>query len=145
MSDYNTVSSPNQFHPAIVKFVKDSMFIMEGKTDTNRFYIVNEGKVRISREVDKNTAEKATIAGPGDIIAAVSVMSGYSFIETATACTDVTLVAVERKQYSNLIRSNTPIAMKIIQQFSQRLRSMNEKMSQLAIGAAAISEPSHLL
>ena len=139
------VSDPNQFQPVIVRFVKDSYFVMEGKTDTDRFYIVQEGKVRISREADKNTSEKDSIAGPGDIVAAVSVMAGYSFIETAMAYTDVTLLAVERRQYSNLIRSNTPIALKIIQQFSQRLRTLNDMLSRLAMSAAAISDSSHLL
>jgi CRP-like cAMP-binding protein len=133
-----------QFKPIVVKFVKDSFFVVEGKVDTNRFYIVQNGNVRISREVDKITGEKESIAGPGDIIAAVSVLAGYSYIETAVAVTDVTMVAVERKNYSSLIRAKTPIAVKIIQQFSQRLRTLNEVLSRLAVSAAAVDEPAHL-
>jgi len=118
--------------------------VVEGKADTNRFYIIQSGNVRVSREIDKITGEKESIAGPGDIIAAVSVLAGYSFIETAVAVTDVTTVAVEKTQYSSLIRVKTPIAVKIIQQFSQRLRTLNEVLSRLAVNAAAVSEPAHL-
>jgi CRP-like cAMP-binding protein len=134
-----------QFRPTIVKFVKNSFFVVEGKVDTNRFYIIQNGTARVSREVDNITGEKESIAGPGDIIAAVSVLAGYSFIETAVAVTDLTMVAVEKTQYSSLIRAKTPIAMKIIQQFSQRLRTLNEVLSRLAVSAAAVSEPAHLL
>ena len=133
-----------QFRPIVVKFVKGSFFVVEGKADTDRFYIIQDGTVRISREVDKITGEKESIAGPGDIIAAVSVLAGYSFIETAVAVTDVTMVAVERNNYSSLIRAKTPIAVKIIQQFSHRLRTLNEVLSRLAVSAVAVSELTHL-
>lgn len=134
-----------QFQPLIVKYVKDSCFVVEGKTNTDRFFIIQEGRVRIDREVDQLVNQGSGPAGPGDIIAVVSVMSGYSYIETATALTDVTLLSVERRQYSDLIRSNTPVAMNIIQQFSQRLRILDEMLSRRALSAAAADDPSHLL
>ena len=118
--------------------------MVEGKPDTHRFYILQEGNVRVSREVDKVTGERESVVGPGDIIAAVSVMAGYSYIETAVTCTDVTMIVVEKKQYSNLIRSNTPIAVKIIQQFSQRLRTLDDILSRLTVSAAGVNEPAHL-
>ena len=133
MKETNNVRAPHSFHPAVVHFVKDSMFIMEGKTDTNRFYIIQDGKVRISREIDKITHKQGNIAGPGDIVSAVSVMAGFSYIETAVAHSNVTLLAIEKTQYGNLIRANPSIAMKIIQHFSQRLRALNDILYQLAI------------
>jgi CRP-like cAMP-binding protein len=145
MSETNETAANGHFQPAVVKFAKDSYFVVEGKTNTEKFYIIQDGKVQIIRDVDKVVRGKDTVAGPGDIIAAVSVMSGFSFIETAIAQTDVTMLAVEKKQYSNLIRDNTPIAVKIIQQFSQRLRTLDEMLSRLTLSATAESGPSHLL
>jgi len=145
MSETNETATNAHFQPSVVKFAKDSYFVVEGKTNTEKFFIIQEGKVQIIRDVDKVVRGKDTIAGPGDIIAAVSVMSGFSFIETAIAQTDVTMLAVEKKQYSNLIRDNTPIAVKIIQQFSQRLRTLDEMLSRLTLSATAESGPSHLL
>jgi CRP-like cAMP-binding protein len=139
------MAAGNHFQPTIVKFAKDAFFVVEGKTNTDKFYIIQEGKVRVIREVDKVIRGKDVIAGPGDIIAAVSVMSGFSYIETAIAYTDVTMLAVEKKQYSNLIRDNTPIAVRIIQQFSQRLRNLDDMLSHLTLNASAERSPSHLL
>ncbi|MDR2718825.1 MAG: cyclic nucleotide-binding domain-containing protein [Treponema sp.] len=144
-NETNEAAANDLFQPTIIKFGKDSFFVVEGKTNTDKFYIIQEGKVRIIREVDKVVRGKDTLAGPGDIIAAVSVMSGFSFIETAIAHTDVTVLAVEKKQYGNLIRNNTPIAVRIIQQFSQRLRTLDEMLSRLTLSAAAEGGPSHLL
>jgi CRP-like cAMP-binding protein len=135
----------DQFKPAIVKYVKGSFFIVEGKNEANKFFILQEGKVLITREVDMVIGSKGHIAKPGDIIAAASAISGYSYIENAEAVTDATLMAVEAKQYGSLIRSNTPIAMRIIQQFSERLRTMNEMLSRLTLNDAAEIDPSHLL
>ncbi|MDR0442542.1 MAG: Crp/Fnr family transcriptional regulator, partial [Treponema sp.] len=141
----NNGTAGTQFKPAIVKFVKGSFFIVEGKNEADKFYILQEGKVLITREVDMIVGSKGHVAGPGDIIAAASAISGYSYIENAEAVTDVTLMAVEKKQYGSLIRNNTPVAMRIIQQFSERLRTMNEILSRLTLNDAAESDPSHLL
>ncbi|GHV94842.1 Crp/Fnr family transcriptional regulator [Spirochaetia bacterium] len=132
------------FQPARVNFVAGSVIVVEGK-NTSRFFIIQRGKVQIKREIDALIEEKNTIAGPGDIIGAVSAMAAYSFIETLIAVTDVTLLAVERDQYPALIRDNTAIAVKIIQQFSQRLRSLDTMLSRRTLSAAAGNDATHIL
>ncbi|MDR0584211.1 MAG: cyclic nucleotide-binding domain-containing protein [Treponema sp.] len=135
-----------QFQPVLVKYVKDSCIVVEGKINTDRFFIIQAGKVRIVREVDQfMKQDNSSAAGPGDIIGAVSAMAGYSYIETAVALTDVSMLVVERKYYEDLIRSNTPVAVKIIRQFSQRLRILDEMLSRRANGKIAVSDASHLL
>ncbi|MDR1252401.1 MAG: Crp/Fnr family transcriptional regulator [Treponema sp.] len=134
-----------QFKPTLVKFVRDSCCVVEGKTAADRFFIIQQGKVRILREADQSTEEDGNLTGPGDIIGAVSAMSGYSYIETAVALTDVIMLVVERKYYGDLIRGNTPIAVRIIQQFSSRLRELDEMLSKRALNAASVPDTSHLL
>jgi CRP-like cAMP-binding protein len=134
-----------RFKPTLVKYARGSCFVVEGKSNTDRFFIIQEGKVRIIREVDAVMKKGVTLAGPGDIIGAVSAMAGYSYIETVIALTNVSLLAVETKQYGELIRSNIPVAMKIIRQFSQRLRTLGEMLSRRALSATSENAPSHLL
>jgi CRP-like cAMP-binding protein len=129
-----------------VTYTKDSYIILEGKSRADRFFIIQEGKVRIIREVDQITETQEEIpAGPGDIFGAVSAMASYSYIETALALTDVTLLAVEKGQYVDLIRANTPVALKIIRQFSQRLRDLGDMLSERALFGAVTHDTSHLL
>ena len=129
---------------SFVTFKKDSYIVVEGKENADRFFIINQGKVRISKEVEVVAEEGGNTLGPGDFFGVVSSMSGHSHIETAQALTDVILISVHRDQYSELIQKNTPVATKIILQFSKRLRYLDEALSRLTLKSSAEADISHL-
>ncbi|MCL2834560.1 MAG: cyclic nucleotide-binding domain-containing protein [Treponema sp.] len=133
-----------QLQLSFVNFQKDSYIIVEGKQNADRFFIIREGKVRISKDVEVVAEERGTILGPGDFFGVVSTMSSHSHIETAKAVTDVTLISVHREQYSQLIQNNTPVAMKIIMEFSRRLRYLDEVLSRLTLKETAEINATHL-
>jgi len=127
-----------------LNFTKDSYIIVEGKRNADRFFIIRSGKVRLSKEVRIVAEEGGDTLGPGDFFGVVSTMSGNSHIETAQAITDVTLISVHRDQFSQLIQGNAPIAMKIILQFSKRMRYLDEALTRLTLkNKAAEEDPSH--
>jgi CRP-like cAMP-binding protein len=128
-----------------VNFKKDLYIVIEGKQDADRFFIIREGKVLVSRETEVVKEEKGNILGPGDFFAVVPVMSAHSHIETVRAFTDVNLISVHKSQFEGLIQYNTPIAMKIILQFSQRLRYMNRSLAQLTGQVGGDAEDTSLL
>jgi len=129
---------------AFVNFAKDSYIIVEGKRNADRFFIIRSGKVRLSKEVQIVTEEQ-DVLGPGDFFGVVSTMSGNSHIETAQALTDVTLISVQRDQFSQLIQGNAPVAMKIILQFSKRMRFLDEALTRLTLkNKAAEEDPRHI-
>jgi CRP-like cAMP-binding protein len=128
-----------------VNFIKDSYIIVEGKRNADRFFIIRSGKVKLSKEVQIVAEEQGDILNPGDFFGVVSTMSGHSHIETAQALTDVTLISVLKDQFSQLIQSNAPVAMKIIMQFSKRMRFLDETLTRLTLkNTAAEENPSHL-
>lgn len=136
------MDSPLQL--AFVNFKKDSYIIVEGKANADRFYIIKAGKVRISKAVEVVEEEGGNIYGPGDFFGVISTMSSHSHIETAQAITDVTLISVRKDQYGLLIEKNTPVAMKIIQGFSRRMRFLDEALTRLTLKNTAEADPSHL-
>jgi CRP-like cAMP-binding protein len=128
-----------------VNFAKDSYIIVEGKRNADRFFIIRSGKVRLSKEVQIVAEEQGDMLGPGDFFGVVSTMSGHSHIETAQAITDVTLISVHREQFSQLIQGNAPVAMKIIMQFSKRMRYLDEALTRISLKHKAANEdPSHI-
>ena len=133
-----------QLQLSFVNFSKDSYIVVEGKANADRFFIIHKGKVRISKEVEVVEEEGGNILGPGDFFGVVSSMSSHSHIETARAVTDVILISVQKEQYGELIQRNTPVAMKIILQFSKRLRYLDEALSRLTLKNTAEADPSHL-
>jgi CRP-like cAMP-binding protein len=133
-----------QLQLTFVNFTKDSYIVVEGKQNTDRFFIIRQGKVRISKEVEVVAEEGGNILGPGDFFGVVSTMSSHSHIETAQALTDVTLISVQKEQYSQLIQNNTSVAMKIILQFSKRMRYLDEALTRLTLKKTADNDASHL-
>jgi len=128
-----------------VNFTKDSYIIVEGKRNADKFYIIRSGKVRLSKEVQIVAEEQGDTLGPGDFFGVVSTMSGHSHIETAQAITDVTLISVQKDQFSQLIQKNAPVALKIILQFSKRMRYLDEALTRLTLkNKAADEDPSHI-
>ena len=131
---------PDHSQPVAVKYTKGSFIIVEGKPSSNRFYIIKEGKVQITREAD-SIIPGENVAGAGEMFGVVSAMAARSYIETAVALNDVTVLAAGR---DHIIKS-TPVAVNIIRQFSQRLRKLDETYSHRVMMSAASNDPSHLL
>lgn len=128
---------------SFVNFRKGSYLVVEGKADTNRFFIIQSGQVRCIKATDiKSGAVK--VLGPGDFVGVIPCMSGHSQIETVVAMTDVTCISVQRDQYPELIMRNTPVAMKIIRTFANSMRVMNETLTKMTLKKVVADTPEHI-
>jgi CRP-like cAMP-binding protein len=134
----------NPLQLSLVNFKKGAYIIVEGKQKADCFYIIRSGKVSISKEVEVVEEEGGNLLAPGDFFGVVSTMSSHSHIETAQAITDVTLIAVRREQYGLLIERNAPVAMKIIQQFSKKMRYLDAALARLTLKSGDSEDIAHL-
>ncbi|MDR1956845.1 MAG: cyclic nucleotide-binding domain-containing protein [Treponema sp.] len=125
---------------ALVNFKKESFIIVEGTQNPDRFFVIREGRVRISKEAEIVKEEGSDILVPGDFFGVISTMSSHSHIETAQAITDVLLISIHKSQFEGLVQHNTPIAMKIILYFSQRMRYLDKALAQLTLKHSAEGE-----
>jgi CRP-like cAMP-binding protein len=129
---------------SFVKFKKNSYVVVEGKHNADRLFIIRDGTVRIAKVVEMVEEEQGSTLGPGDFFGVESAMSNHSYIETVQSLTDVTLISVHRDQYGDLIRNNTAVAMKIILQFSRRMRYLDEALTRLTLKNRAEDNVSQL-
>jgi CRP-like cAMP-binding protein len=113
-----------------VNFRKGSYLLVDGKSSSQSFYIINKGQVRCYKEIDVPGDPPVTL-GPGDFVGVIACMSGQSEIESVEALTDVVAILVRKDQYSELIENNTQVALKIIRNFANRMRTLNEVLTQL--------------
>lgn len=134
----------NNLHLTIVNFSKGAYIIVEGKQNADYFFIIRSGKVRISKEVEVVQEEGGNVLGPGDFFGVVSTMSVHSHIETAQAITDCSVISVHRDNYGELIVKNTPVAMKIIQGFSRRMRYLDEALARITLKESKEPDSEHL-
>ncbi|AIW90107.1 cAMP-binding protein [Treponema sp. OMZ 838] len=129
---------------SFVNFKRGSYILIEGKSDTDRFYIIQSGQVQIAKQKEVVAEEEGNLLGPGDFLGVVACMAHHSQIETAIAVTDVVLIAVHYAQFPELIEKNTPIAMKIIYSFSKKMRYLDEALTRITLKRNIETDISHL-
>ena len=129
---------------SFVNFKRGSYILIEGKSDTDRFYIIQSGQVRIAKQKEVVAEEEGNLLGPGDFLGVVACMAHHSQIETAIAVSDVVLIAVHYAQFPELIEKNTPIAMKIIYSFSKKMRYLDEALTRITLKRNIETDISHL-
>ena len=129
---------------SFVKFTKDSYILVEGRPATDRFYIIQTGKVVCTKSLSFQTGEDTYTLGTGDFIGVIPCMSGRPQIETVIALTDVVAISVRRDQYPELIEKNTPVAMKIIRTFANKMRNMNDVLTKITLKSNIIASPEQL-
>lgn len=134
----------NPLQLQLVNFKKDAYIIVEGKANADHFFILRSGSVRISKEVQVVEEEESSTLQPGDFFGVVSTMSTHSHIETAQALSDVSLIQVHRDQYGVLIERNAPVALKIIQGFSKKVRYLDDALTQITFKNSAEGDPDQL-
>ncbi|TAL37225.1 MAG: cyclic nucleotide-binding domain-containing protein [Spirochaetes bacterium] len=128
----------------VESYIEKSFITVEGKRDSNNFYIVKNGKAKVMKENPVAGEDPFSILGPGDFFGVISCMSGHARIETAVALTNVSLISVEREQFGILIQKNPAVAMKIIRFFSKKLRDFDQAITHLTFKTTAEEDPEHL-
>ena len=129
---------------SFVNFKRGSYILIEGKSDTDRFYIIQSGQVQIAKQKEVVAEEEGNLLGPGDFLGVIACMAHHSQIETAVAVSDVVLIAVHYAQFPELIEKNTPIAMKIIYSFSRKMRYLDEALTRITLKRNIETDLSHL-
>ena len=129
---------------SFVNFKRGSYILIEGKSDTDRFYIIQSGQVQIAKQKEVVAEEEGNLLGPGDFLGVVACMAHHSQIETAIALTDALLISVPYGQFPHLIEKNTSVAMKIIYSFSKKMRYLDEALTRITLKKNAVTSISHL-
>jgi CRP-like cAMP-binding protein len=127
-----------------MRFKKGTYVNVEGKRDADRFYIIREGQVQLSKEAEIVEEDTGNILYPGDFFGVVSCMSNHPSIETAKAIKDLTVICVYRDQFGLLIQKYSPVAMKIITSFSHKLRYFDSAITRLSFKGNVEENPEHL-
>ncbi|MCC5815237.1 MAG: Crp/Fnr family transcriptional regulator [Leptospira sp.] len=128
----------------MANYTANSYIIVEGKKEAYNFYIIREGKVKVSRENPVVGEDPNQVLGPGDFFGVVAAMSQHAQIESAIALTNVSLISVSFDQFGTLIQKSTAVAMNIIRFFSMKLRQFDSTITRLSFKNAVEEDPNEL-
>lgn len=104
---------------------------VEEQADSGEFYIIRSGKVIEDNPLNELTGEEDLILEAGDFFGVLDCMSRRPHVSSIRVLEDTSLIVVRYDQFEILIKQMSPIAMKIIRYFSNRLRKYNATIAHL--------------
>ncbi len=122
------------------KYKAGSVIYIENSREVDDFFIIKEGKVKLSREIKIPGLTELTVS-KGDYFGVVSCISKRPRLETATALTDVLLISINNNQFIPVMQKNQSIAIKILKLYSTRLREFDEQIIALSARRPVRSSP----
>ena len=128
---------------SFVNFKQNSYILVEGTQATDKFFIIQSGKAKSYNEVPI-PGIASEVLGPGDFIGVISCMSGHSQTKSVVTLTPVVAIMVRKNQYPELIKNNTPVAMKIVRSFARDMRLVNDQLTKLTLKSNIADSPESL-
>jgi CRP/FNR family transcriptional regulator, cyclic AMP receptor protein len=100
-------------------------------------YVIQAGSVQITRAVGAQEALLAVL-GPGEFFGEMAIVNNRPRSATATTLEDTRLLSIDAKTLESMLRSNTEIAVRLIQKLADRLEQTNRQVEVLLY-----REPNH--
>ncbi len=96
----------------------------------DRMYIIQDGAVRISKNIDGREYKLAELT-KGEFLGEMAIVSRIRRTATATAVGSVQLLAFDRAGFQGMIEKNAKIAMNVIDRLCKRLQRTNSQLQDL--------------
>jgi CRP/FNR family transcriptional regulator, nitrogen oxide reductase regulator len=111
--------------------VQDENIFWEGD-ESEWFYIIGEGKIKIFKSASNGKEITLSFFGPGEIFGEVAVLENRPYPASAQAVTATRLIGIKKTDFWDFLLKHPPIALKIINVISGRLREAQSRLRDMA-------------
>ena len=115
-----------------VKEYEAGEVIFKERQKGNEMYVLLEGSVELKKKVDTGEQLLKCVDTPNDFFGEMTLIDGEPRSATAVAAQPTKLLVVDQQSFENMITTNGKFALKIIKILSERIRSANIHISELA-------------
>ncbi|HEX7475304.1 MAG TPA: Crp/Fnr family transcriptional regulator [Dehalococcoidales bacterium] len=115
----------------VKRLVEREMVFWEGD-DSDWFYMVAEGRVRVHKTSSTSKDVILSFFGPGEMFGEVALFENKPYPATAQAITEARLIAINKSDLKLFLLKHPEITMKMIGILSGRLREAQERLRDLA-------------
>ncbi len=95
-------------------------------------YVVNSGKVRITKTVRGQEKELAVL-GQGEFFGEMAILNAKPRSATATVIEDARLLVLDPKTYETMLRNSTEIALRMVKRLAARLQEADDTIENLML------------
>jgi CRP/FNR family transcriptional regulator, nitrogen oxide reductase regulator len=113
------------------RFNADAMIFWEGD-DSQYFYFVAEGKIKVSKLASTGKEIVLAFFGPGEIFGEVAVFENKSYPASAQAMASTRLLGIRKADFIRYLTVHPKTALEIIGVLSSRLRESQSRLRDLA-------------
>src|SRR3954464_1686434 len=125
------------------EFKRGEVLFREGEPG-NEMYVVQSGKVNITKKVRGNEKILATL-GAGEFLGEMSILNNKPRSAGAVVHDDAKLLVIDPKTFEAMIRGNVEIAVRLIKKLSDRLQEADEQIENLLMRDPQSRVVHHLL
>ncbi len=107
----------------------------------DRFYMILEGEVEVTKVINNTEARLLKTLGPGDFFGEMALIHNAPRAATVTAKSQLTTLELDKTGFDRVLHSSSSIAMAMVSEISNRLRS-NDQMAvdDLRLRASELAE-----
>ena len=99
----------------------------------NEMYIIQSGRVQITKQLKDGVEKTLVILGPGDFFGEMAVIDKDVRSANATAMDASRLIALDEEVFEMHMQTNPKIVKKILKNLTSRLREANQQIANLMI------------
>ena len=115
------------------RFYKNNVVLVEAEEAGDTFYIINKGKVKVSRVSEDGKEVILTILGSGDFFGEMSILDGLSRSANVVSINDTEVLTIKGKEFLNLLNKSPRISDNLIKVLCSRIRRSDAQIKRLSI------------
>lgn len=115
----------------IQRYAKGDVIVSEGIVSNNA-YIIMEGKVNVTKKVDRKSILINTL-GKGDVFGEMGLISQTTRSASVVAASDVTIGVIEREQFEAIVSKLPDDVGAIVGALVSRLRYTSDQLSKIGL------------
>ena len=127
-------------HSQVRTYSPGSILCRENATE-DRFYMILEGDVEITKNINNSEARLLKTLGPGEFFGEMALIHNAPRAATVTAKSDLTTLELDKAAFDRVLRTSSSIAMAMVSEISNRLRSNDQlAVDDLRMRASELAE-----
>ncbi|MBN1499625.1 MAG: Crp/Fnr family transcriptional regulator [Spirochaetes bacterium] len=123
--------APEPDHDGLNRHYKDNEMIFCENEYGEELYIIQSGQVKITKIVDEEVL--LAVLKPGDIFGEMAILDNRPRSASAISFGEVTLMAINKNNFENMVKSQPQLATRLMQLLSERVWTAYRQLENLTI------------
>jgi CRP/FNR family transcriptional regulator len=119
-------------HCVVRRLGKDEMLVAEGDP-CDGLFVVQSGAIKVFKMADNGREQVLVIERAGSTVGELAIFGGGNFPASAAAVEDSTLLFLPKKEFLDLCRRNSEVALAVIRTLAWRFRYLADLVEELSL------------